>query len=198
MLSSLPLGRIWLASASPRRRQLLEGLGLQFEIAAADIDEEAFPPEMPLDQVPVFLARAKAQAMKHKLQAKNDLLIASDTMVLLDGVSYSKPTDRADGIRILTALQGKAHRVVTGVCLLGTEREYAFADEALVHFAPMSLPEMEYYLDTFKPYDKAGAYAIQEWIGLAKIVKMDGAYTTIMGLPTHRIYDAITNWYAGI
>lgn len=193
-MTPFPFSKIWLASQSPRRRQLLEGLGLTFDTIVPDIDEENYPAEMPKADVPVYLAQQKARAVRACLQQRDELIIASDTIVLMDEVIYPKPMDLEDGIRILRALQGRTHQVVTGVCLMTLEREEAFADTALVHFAPMTDTEILYYLEQYRPYDKAGAYAIQEWIGLAKIIKMEGAYTTVMGLPTHCIYERLTGW----
>lgn len=189
-----PFSKIWLASQSPRRKQLLSGLGLDFQVVVPDIDEENYPLDLLPEKVPVYLSEQKAKAVSHCLTAPDQLMIASDTIVLLDGIIYPKPIDFQDGQRILAALQGRVHKVVTGVCMLSLDRQESFADEALVHFAPMSNKEIDYYLTEYKPYDKAGAYAIQEWIGLAKIIKMDGSYATVMGLPTHRIYEMLCKW----
>lgn len=182
--------RLLLASKSPRRLQLLGQLGYEIHPVHQDI-EENYPDDLPLEEVPTYLARLKAGAVTEHLREANEVVLASDTIVLMHNEIYHKPKDFADGVRILRALQGRAHRVVTGVCLKNIEKEICLSDTALVHFAPMSDAEIEYYLHTYKPYDKAGAYAIQEWIGLAKITKMEGSYATIMGLPTHLVYEAL-------
>jgi septum formation protein len=184
--------RILLASKSPRRKQLLEQLGYQIELVHQDI-EEIFPENLPIPQVPVYLAELKARAVKQALQNDDDIIIASDTIVAMNGEIYHKPTDFADGQRILRALQGKTHQVITGVFFLTTEIYSQLTDVAHVTFAPMSDTEIDFYLHKYKPYDKAGAYAIQEWVGLAKIQKIEGSYATVMGLPTHLVYDFIEN-----
>jgi septum formation protein len=184
--------RILLASKSPRRKQLLEQLGYQIELVHQDI-EENFPENLPIPQVPVYLAELKARAVKQALQNDDDIIIASDTIVAMNGEIYHKPTDFADGQRILRALQGKTHQVITGVFFLTTEIYSQLTDVAHVTFAPMSDAEIDFYLHKYKPYDKAGAYAIQEWVGLAKIQKIEGSYATVMGLPTHLVYDFIEN-----
>lgn len=180
---------ILLASKSPRRKQLLTELGFEFEVVLQDV-EENFPDDLPKKEVPGFLAQKKAAAVKAHL-SKGKVILASDTIVLLDDVIYHKPKDYEDAVRILTALSGKVHQVITGVCLLSLDKEVVFADVANVHFAKLSPSEIEYYISNYKPYDKAGAYAIQEWIGLAKIIKIDGAYNSIVGLPTQKVYDAL-------
>lgn len=184
--------RILLASKSPRRKQLLEQLGYQIELVHQDI-EEIFPENLPIPQVPVYLAELKARAVKQALQNDDDIIIASDTIVAMNGEIYHKPTDFADGQRILRALQGKTHQVITGVFFLTTEIYSQLTDVAHVTFASMSDAEIDFYLHKYKPYDKAGAYAIQEWVGLAKIQKIEGSYATVMGLPTHLVYDFIEN-----
>jgi septum formation protein len=184
--------RILLASKSPRRKQLLEQLGYEIELVHQDI-EEIYPENLPIAQVPVYLAELKARAVRQALQNDADIIIASDTIVAMNGEIYHKPTDFADGQRILRALQGKTHQVITGVFFLTTEIYSPLTDTAHVTFAPMTDAEIDFYLQKYKPYDKAGAYAIQEWVGLAKIQKIEGSYATVMGLPTHLVYDFIEN-----
>jgi septum formation protein len=180
--------RILLASKSPRRLQLLQQLGFAVELVHQDIAED-FPADLDPREVPAFLARLKSSACVEHLRTDSDILLASDTIVLMDGEIFHKPTDFEDGKRILNRLQGRMHEVVTGVCLRSKHKTISFSDIAKVYFAPMSADEIAYYLHTYKPYDKAGAYAIQEWIGAAKITRMEGSYTTIMGLPTHLVYE---------
>jgi septum formation protein len=124
------------------------------------------------------------------LQA-DTIILASDTIVLQDDTIFHKPKNYEDALRILRALSGRQHRVITGVCLLGVDKQISFSDTAYVHFAPISEEEMNYYITTYQPYDKAGAYAIQEWIGLAKVIKIEGTYNTIVGLPTQKVYEAL-------
>lgn len=180
---------ILLASKSPRRKQLLTELGFEFEIVLQDV-EENFPDDLPKRKVPAFLAQKKAAAVRSHLSA-NKVILASDTIVLMDDVIYHKPKDYEDAVRILSALSGRVHQVITGVCLLSLNKEVVFSDVANVHFAALSPSEIDYYISNYQPYDKAGAYAIQEWIGLAKIEKIDGAYNSIVGLPTQKVYEAL-------
>ena len=183
---------ILLASKSPRRKQLLQAMGCSFEVVHQDV-AETYPQDLPLSQVPVFLAQKKAQAVRDQL-APGQVVLASDTIVLQDDVIFHKPVDYDDAFRILEALSGQQHAVITGVCLLSLEREVSFSDIAHVYMAPLSAAEIDYYIRTCAPYDKAGAYAIQEWIGLTKITKIEGTYNTIVGLPTHKVYDALLSF----
>ncbi len=185
--------KLILASKSPRRSFLLKQAGFDFEVRAVDIDEEDYPAELPKDDVAAYLARQKALAARHFITA-DEIILASDSVVILDDKIYGKPTDYYDAVRILQALSGRAHRVITGVCLLSSHREEVFSDVAHVHFAPLSDAEIDYYIRHYEPYDKAGAYAIQEWIGLCKIVKIEGSYTNIMGLPVHLVYERLKHW----
>ena len=180
---------ILLASKSPRRKQLLSALGFEYEIVTQDV-EESFPDDLPKPEVPAYLARKKAQSVQQYLQ-KGKVILASDTIVLMDDTIYHKPKDYEDAVRILSELSGKVHQVITGVCLLGEDKEVTFSDVANGHFSPLSAADIDYYINTFQPYDKAGAYAIQEWIGLAKIVKIEGSYNSIVGLPTQKVYEEL-------
>jgi septum formation protein len=181
--------KIILASQSPRRKQLLAEAGFAFEVKASDV-EESYPSEMPVEQVPEFLAHKKAVASKHFAQA-NEIIIASDCVVILKGVIYGKPESYDDAVRILRALSGKKHQVVTGVCLMDDTRTELFSGVANVYFKELNDDEIRYYIDNFKPFDKAGAYAIQEWIGLCKIEKIEGTYSNIMGLPMDLVYEKL-------
>ncbi|MFK7799035.1 MAG: Maf family nucleotide pyrophosphatase [Aureispira sp.] len=186
---AIKLPFVLLASKSPRRRQLLEAMGCSFKIVAQDI-EESFPENIPKSEVPVYLAKQKAAAVREHLQP-DTIILAADTIVLQDDTIFHKPKDYEDALRILRALSGRQHKVITGVCLLGEDKQISFSDTAYVHFAPISEEEMNYYITTYQPYDKAGAYAIQEWIGLAKVIKIEGIYNTIVGLPTQKVYEAL-------
>ena len=178
--------KIILASQSPRRRQLLEQAGFTFEIKTKPIDE-SFPADMPVDEVAPFLARQKARAAREFITG-DEVLLTADSVVILGDTIYNKPEDAEDARRILRALSGQVHRVITGVCLLSKEKERVFSGESRVHFAELSDDEIDYYIRTCQPFDKAGAYAIQEWIGLCKIDRIEGTYANIMGLPVDLVY----------
>ncbi len=182
--------RLLLASKSPRRAQLLQYLGIEPVLVHQDIAEN-FPDTLPLEEVPAYLAEQKAAAALHYLSQEGDVLLASDTIVLMEGEIFHKPTDFADGQRILQRLQGKTHAVITGVCMQSKDKKHICSDTTLVTFAPMTGAEIDYYLHKYRPYDKAGAYAVQEWIGAAKIQRMEGSYATVMGLPTQLVYAAL-------
>lgn len=180
---------ILLASKSPRRKQLLAELGFKFEVVTQNV-EENFPDSLPKAEVPAFLAQKKAVAVRPHLEA-GKIILASDTIVLMNDTIYHKPKNYEDATRILRELSGNVHQVITGVCLLSLEKEVVFSDIANVHFSPLSEEEIDYYISNYQPYDKAGAYAIQEWMGLAKIQKIEGSYNTIVGLPTQKVYEAL-------
>lgn len=175
--------RLILGSKSPRRQDLLRGMGFHFELRTMDVDE-SFPSTIPALEVAEYLAKKKAGAMAHLLLDNQELLITSDTTVVLNNRIYNKPVDEADAIRILSELSGNTHTVVTGVCLSSLTQQESFCEHAYVTFKDMSESDILYYVRNYKPYDKAGAYAIQEWIGLTQIAKMEGTYSNIMGLPT--------------
>lgn len=178
--------RLVLASASPRRRQLLQGLDLQVEITSVDIDETP-PPGLPDEEVAEHLARKKAGAWKGTL-AEDQVLVTADTTVLIDEHLLNKPVDDADARRMLGILSGREHRVITGVCLRTAERIVSFADIALVRFRDLSDEEIAYYVRMHKPLDKAGAYGVQDWIGYTAVERIEGSFYTVMGLPMHRVY----------
>jgi septum formation protein len=181
--------RLILASASPRRRQLLQGLDLPVEITSVDVDETP-PPGMPDDQVAEHLARKKADAWKGTIAA-DQILITADTTVLIDEHLLNKPVDDADARRMLTLLAGREHKVITGVCLRTATTTVSFADTALVRFRNLSAKEIAYYVERHKPLDKAGAYGVQDWIGYVGVERINGSFYTVMGLPMHRVYDAL-------
>ena len=177
---------IILASKSPRRSQLLAEAGFTFKIKTKEVKED-YPAHLLPKEVPLFLAEKKAYACQDFLK-KKQILIAADTIVAKGKNIYEKPTDKADAIRILKKLSGKWHKVITGVCLLSKKKKVSFIGISKVKLEPLSAAEIDYYIDTFQPYDKAGAYAIQEWIGLCKISKIEGTYSNIMGLPVDLVY----------
>lgn len=185
--------RLILASASPRRRQLLQGLDLAVEITSVDVDETP-PPGMPEDQVAEHLAREKAKAWKGDLAA-DQVLITADTTVLLDDPDgphlLNKPADEADARRMLAMLAGRTHRVITGVCLRTASGAQSLADVAMVRFRPLRPEEIAYYVERHHPLDKAGAYGVQDWIGYTAVDRIEGSFYTVMGLPMHRVYQAL-------
>lgn len=183
-----------LCSASPRRRQLLQGLDLPVRITQVDIDETP-PPGMAPGEVAEHLARAKALAWTGE-PGDQDVLVTADTTVLLDGPGggvtlLNKPVDEADAARMLGLLAGRTHRVVTGVCLRTARGLTSFADTAWVTFRDMSPAEIAYYVAVHRPLDKAGAYGVQDWIGYTAVVRIEGSFYTVMGLPMHRVYEAL-------
>jgi septum formation protein len=179
------MDRIILASQSPRRKQLLEWAEIDFEIRVAETDE-SWPPGLDIDQIPVHIARNKALAVKHFFSPEITIL-AADTLVVLDNEIIGKPKDRQEAIRELTRLSGNRHLVVTGVVMLKGEKEISFADVTEVWFHELTLEQIEFYVDKYQPYDKAGAYAIQEWIGVTGIKKINGDFYNVMGLPVSRV-----------
>lgn len=185
--------KIILASKSPRRHQLMREAGFHCEVRTREVDE-TFPADMPVEEVAPWLAEKKAMACADFLLSEEDILLTSDCVVILDGELFSKPEDRGDALRMLGRLSGRMHTVITGVCLLSKQKKRVFSSVAYVHFHPLTPQEIEYYVDTEQPYDKAGAYAIQEWIGLCKIARIDGTYSTIMGLPMDAVYAELTKF----
>lgn len=178
--------RLILASASPRRRQLLQGLDLPVEITSVDVDETP-PAGMADDEVAEHLARKKAGAWNGTL-ASDQVLVTADTTVLIDDHLLNKPLDAEDAERMLGILSGRDHRVITGVCLRTADRVVSFADIAVVRFRQLSAEEISYYVRAHKPLDKAGAYGVQDWIGYTAVERIEGSFYTVMGLPMHRLY----------
>lgn len=183
--------KIILASQSPRRKQLLEWAEVPFEIIVKETDE-SYPEDLLIEEIAVHIARNKALAIKQTVQQDIPIL-AADTIVVLEGSIIGKPRDREDAIRILSSLSGKKHEVVTGVVILHNEKEIAFAETTEVLFHELSLSQVEFYVDNYKPYDKAGAYAIQEWIGVVGIKNINGDFYNVMGLPVSRVVQALQN-----
>lgn len=177
--------KLVLASQSPRRKQLLEWAEVPFDIVVVPTDE-SFPPDISIEEVPVHIARQKALAVREKV-GKEKVILAADTVVVLGEEIIGKPTDKADAIFILGKLAGNTHRVITGVTLLHGERETGFYDITTVHFHALTPDQIEFYVEKYKPYDKAGAYAIQEWIGVVGIARVEGDFYNVMGLPVSRV-----------
>jgi septum formation protein len=187
LLQNLDKYEIILASKSPRRQELLKGLGLKFEVQSMDIPE-VFPDGLGMTEIPVYLAELKAKAFRPSLK-KNQMVITADTIVCLDGHVMNKPTDYADGFRMLKNLSGNKHQVLTGVCILTTEKKESFFASTDVWFKTLSDEEIQYYLENYRPYDKAGAYGIQEWIGYIGIHHIEGSFFNVMGLPVQSLYE---------
>jgi septum formation protein len=184
---------ILLASQSPRRLQLMRELGFSNVTVRPTDSDETIPEGMPVQDAAAFLANKKAEAGRNWL--KNDeILLAADTIVILDGVIFGKPTDYEDAFQIIRTLSGRMHQVITGVCLLSKNKKVVFSDNANVYLDELSDAEIDFYIRTAKPFDKAGAYGIQEWIGHAKIKKIEGIYSTIMGLPTHLVFKHLSEF----
>ncbi len=177
--------KIILASQSPRRRQILQDAGVTFESRAKDTNED-FSPTLPKEEVPIYLAKKKAAAFLPDLKA-NDLLITADTVVIIEGEILNKPANREEAIQMLQKISGQMHEVVTGVSLTTLDKQLVFSELTKVYFLPLSLADIEYYVDTHKPFDKAGSYGIQEYIGYIGIEKIEGSYFNVMGLPIHRV-----------
>lgn len=189
MFENLKDYRILLASKSPRRKELLSGLNISFEVATLDV-EELFPENLPMEEIPVYLAKLKAEPFKTEIDDKT-LVITADTIVWIDGEVLGKPLDHAHAVEMLRKLSGRKHTVVTGVCLTSKTKQAAFYSSTDVWFKELSAEEIEYYLSLYHPYDKAGSYGVQEWIGYIAIAKIEGSYFNVMGLPVQRLYEEL-------
>ena len=179
--------RLLLASQSPRRRELIAGSGIPFTLTEKYACEEHYPATLAAEEVPAYLSRLKSEAYPTPLAA-NDILLTADTVVILEGEVLGKPKDREDALRMVARLAGNRHTVVTGVTLRTATRIETFSAESDVWFRPLSEEEIAYYVDTYRPYDKAGSYGIQEWIGYVGIERIDGSFYNVMGLPIQRLY----------
>lgn len=189
MLNNLKDYKLILASQSPRRHQMLKELGLSFEIKTKEV-EEIYPVGMAPEQVPVYLAELKASAFGNEIEDK-ELVITADTIVCVDNWILGKPKDRDQAIEMLKALSGRSHQVISGVCLLSKSKKESFSTTTDVHFKTLSDDEINYYVDNYKPFDKAGAYGIQEWIGFIGIDGIEGSYFNVVGLPIQRLYQEL-------
>jgi septum formation protein len=178
---------IILASGSPRRQYLLKEIGINFDVVVREV-EEVWPSQLKREEIPCFLCELKASAFDISDLKKDTILITADTVVLLDGNVVGKPKDYRDAVEILTKLSGKKHEVITGVCLKTIEKQVVFYVESEVWFRNFEQPEIEWYITHYKPFDKAGAYGVQEWIGYVGIEKINGSFYNVMGLPTQRLY----------
>lgn len=190
MLENLAAYRIILGSNSPRRRELLAGLDLSFDVHVIPGLEENYPDSLQPQEIPVFLSKQKAEAYLSTLEDQV-LLITADTIVWNETEVIGKPKDREDAIRMLRSLSGHKHQVVTGVCLTTTKKQETFSVVSSVRFASLTDEEIIYYVDKYKPFDKAGAYGIQEWIGYVGVESISGSFYNVMGLPVQRLYQEL-------
>jgi len=179
--------RIILASNSPRRRELLGGLGIDFTVKVIGGIDESWPHELKGEDIPLYISREKAAPYKATI-APDELVITADTIVYVDGEVLGKPADEADAKRMLRMISGRWHEVITGVTLMTAEREHSFAVTTKVKFCNLSDSEIDYYIKNYAPMDKAGAYGIQEWIGYVGVEAIEGSYFNVVGLPVQRLY----------
>ena len=192
MNSKLNTKKIILASKSPRRQQLLKDIGIDFELRLKEIDE-SYPMHLKEHEIALYIAQKKAEAFKSEIKI-DELLITADTIVCLGNEVLGKPTDYNDAVNMLKKLSGKMHKVITGIFLVSLQQTKCFFVITNVYFKPLSLEEIQFYIDRFKPYDKAGAYGIQEWLGYIGVEKIEGSYFNVMGLPVKEVYEAILNF----
>jgi septum formation protein len=194
MLNDLLKGKqLVLASKSPRRQQLLHELGVEFEVRANGDDEELFPDNLTMIEIPIYLAVHKAKPLLSSL-SENEILITSDTIVWCDDHVIGKPNNNDDAYKILSLLSGNKHTVVTGVCISSIDKSKTFYATTDVYFRKLTDNEIWYYINKYKPFDKAGAYGIQEWIGFIGIERIEGSYFNVMGLPVQKLYIELQNF----
>lgn len=186
--------RLVLASNSPRRKELLRGLGIDFEVRLIRDIDESFPAALPVNDVPVHISKAKAAAYLDTM-AENEVVLTADTVVVCDGQILGKPQDAEDARRMLGLLSGKSHEVITGVTLSTLQWQRSFAVTTVVWFKELTADEIGFYVDSYRPFDKAGAYGIQEWIGYVGVQRIEGSYFNVMGLPVQRIYEELKDCF---
>ncbi|WP_165023775.1 Maf-like protein [Dysgonomonas sp. ZJ279] len=185
--------QVILASNSPRRKELLSGLDINYTIKILPDIDESYPDNIKKEDVAIYIAKKKANAYFDCLK-DNTVLITADTIVLLDGKVYGKPIDEEEAKQMLRELSGKTHQVITGVCITTKEKQHTFGVSSEVRFALIEESEIEYYVTKYKPLDKAGAYGVQEWIGYIAVEYISGSYFNIMGLPVQRLYQELKKW----
>lgn len=190
MLENLNKYKIKLASNSPRRRELLSGLGIDYEVKLLPGIDETYPDTLRGEEIPVYIAREKADAYRPCMQP-DELIITADTIVYVDGEVLGKPKDEADARRMLEKLSGRSHQVITGVCLTTTTFQKSFASVTEVTFDTLSEEEIHFYIERYHPMDKAGSYGVQEWIGFIGVSGLKGSYFNVMGLPVQRLYQEL-------
>ena len=187
MLDNLKKYKVILASNSPRRKELLAGLGVDYEVRTLPDVDESYPETLQGADIPLYIAKEKADAYVAMMQP-GELMITADTIVWLDGKVLGKPRDREDALQMLRTMSGRTHEVFTGVCITTTDWQRSFTAQTEVRFATLSEQEIAYYVDNFQPMDKAGAYGVQEWIGFIGVENISGSYYNIMGLPVQKLY----------
>lgn len=192
---SLKDKQIILASASPRRKELMQGLGIEFKIDTKNNFEEIVPLDINVNDVPEYMAKGKSYGF-HRDLSDNEIIITADTMVLCNGEILGKPKDKTDAVRMLTMLQNNVHTVITGVCIRDNVKCHSFSVTTDVFFNTLSDSEIEYYIENYKPFDKAGAYGVQEWIGYVGISRIEGSYFNVVGLPVQRLYKELEAFLA--
>src|SRR5687767_12530342 len=190
MLKNYP--EVLLASKSPRRQELLRAAAIDFTLIDVDV-EENYPSEMPLEDVPEYLARKKAEAAVPHIR-NGQLILAADSVVIMNGEIYGKADSREKAIEMISSLAGHKHLVITGVFICDHHNGLGFSEYTYVWMDAMTIEEIEYYVDECKPFDKAGAYGIQDWIGWAKVSRIEGSYSNVMGLPVQRVYEELGKW----
>ena len=183
--------QIILASNSPRRKQFLKDLGLTFSVKPANVNEE-YPSQLQGKDIALYIAQQKASVFTNL--NTNEMVITCDTIVWIDNEALGKPENREKAIQMLQQLSGKTHEVISAVCIKSNQKEQFFYDVTEVRFNNLNLLDIEYYVDTFKPFDKAGSYGIQEWIGLIGIEKINGSYTNVVGMPMEKLYNELIKW----
>lgn len=181
---------IILASGSPRRKELLSSVGIDYKVRIIDDIDESYPENMKAEDIPQFISRKKAAAYRKDL-SKGELIITADTVVAVDNKILGKPKDKAEAVKMLRLLSGRKHQVITGVTVMTSEREETFAAVSNVCISKLSDEEIDYYIEKYKPYDKAGAYGIQEWIGMIGVTEIEGSFFNVMGLPVQRLYTLL-------
>lgn len=189
ILENLKKYSIMLASQSPRRQELLKGLDLRYQIIENCVDE-VYPTSLDKIKIPEYLAGIKADAHLKSIKS-NQLVITADTIVILEDQVLEKPKDKNEAINMLSKLSGKSHIVVTGVCLATKNKKSLFSDQTIVTFEQLTSSEIEYYVEKYKPFDKAGSYGAQEWLGFVAVSKLEGSYFNVMGLPVHKLYNEL-------
>lgn len=182
--------RVILASNSPRRKELLGGLGIKFEVRTLQDIDESYPSSLKSEEIPMYISGKKAEVYKQSM-ADDELIITADTIVYNNGQVLGKPKDRGEAMLMLKELSGHAHEVITGVTIVTREKTAQFASTSKVYFAELTDEEIAYYVDIYKPFDKAGAYGIQEWIGYVAVTRIEGSYFNVMGLPIQRLYTEL-------
>ena len=182
--------QVVLASNSPRRKELLGGLGIHFEVRTLQDIDESYPDTLRGEEIPMYISAKKAEAYRQTMAA-NELIITADTVVCDNGLVLGKPKDAAEAKQMLRQLSGHAHEVITGVSIVTQEKTVQFASTSKVFFAALSDEEIDYYINVYQPFDKAGAYGIQEWIGYVGVMRIEGSYFNVMGLPIQRLYTEL-------